>query len=208
MWHCAIVLHVGRQRQNCRDLASELLQLSQEHNFPMMQGAGMFFSGWASADGGKLEQGIALMEQGFALFSAGRRLHRPYLLAVLANAKADFGRPAEALELSRDALAAAEASGEHWWLAELHRLRGRLFVARAQHDESESCFRMAIEVSRGQSAKMLELRAATSLARLWRDQGKPEQAVRELAAVSPGRARAAQGLWQHEARASSRSVRG
>ena len=183
MWHCAIVLHVGRQRQNCRDLASELLQLSQEHNFPMMQGAGMFFSGWASADGGKLEQGIALMEQGFALFSAGRRLHRPYLLAVLANAKADFGRPAEALELFKDALAAAEVSGEHWWLAELHRLRGRLLVARGQHDEGEACFRCAIDVSRTQSAKTLELRAATSLARLRSDRGKNAEARDLLAPI-------------------------
>jgi predicted ATPase len=183
MWHCAVVLHVGRQRQNCRDLASELLQLSQEHDFPMMQGAAMFFSGWASADGGKLEQGIASMEQGFALFSAGRRLHRPYLLAVLANAKADFGRPAEALELSKDALAAAEVSGEHWWLAELHRLRGRLLVARGQHDEGEACFRCAIDVSCRQGARLLELRAATSLARLWSERGKRGQARELLAPV-------------------------
>ena len=183
MWHCAIVLHVGRQRQNCHDLASELLQLSQEHDFPMMQGAGMFFSGWASADGGKLEQGIALMEQGFVLYSAGRRLYRPYMLAVLANAKADFGRPGEALELFKDALAAAEVSGEHWWLAELHRLSGQLLGARGQHDESEASFRCAIDVSRTQRAKTLELRAATSLARLWSERGKRGQARELLAPV-------------------------
>jgi len=124
-----------------------------------------------------------LMEQGFALFSAGRRLHRPYLLAVLANAKADFGRPAEALELFKDALAAAEVSGEHWWLAELHRLRGRLLVARGQHDEGEACFRCAIDVSRTQSAKTLELRAATSLARLRSDRGKNAEARDLLAPI-------------------------
>jgi predicted ATPase len=148
-----------------------------------MQGAGMFFSGWASADGGKPEQGIALMEQGFALFSAGCRLHRPYLLAILANAKADFGRPAEALELSKDALAAAEVSGEHWWLAELHRLRGRLLVARGQHDEGEACFRCAIDVSCRQGARLLELRAATSLARLWNDRGRNAEARELLAPI-------------------------
>jgi predicted ATPase len=61
-------------------------------------------------------------------------------------------------------------------LAELHRLRGRLLAARGQHDEGEACFLRAIEVSRGQRAKTLELRAATSLARLWSDRGRNVEA--------------------------------
>jgi class 3 adenylate cyclase/predicted ATPase len=183
MWHCAIVLQVGRQRQSCRDLATELLQLSQEHDFPMMRGAGMFFLGWATADGGELEQGIASMEQGLALFSAVRQVTRPYMLAVLASTKANLGRPDEGLELLKDALASTAASGERWWQAEMHRLSGRLLAARGQHDESEACFRCAIEVSRGQSAKTLELRAATSLARLWSDRGRNVEARDLLAPV-------------------------
>ena len=98
------------------------------------------------------------------------------MLAVLASANADLGKPREALELLEDALASTEVSGERWWQAELHRLRGRLLVARGQHDEGEACFRRAIEVSRGQRAKTLELRAATSLARLWSDQGRNVEA--------------------------------
>jgi class 3 adenylate cyclase/predicted ATPase len=176
MWSSAIVLQVGRQRQSCRDLATELLELSQEHDFPMMRGAGMFFSGWATADGGEPEQGIALMEQGLALFSAVRHVTRPYMLAVLASANADLGKPGEGLELLKDAFAATEISGERWWQAELHRLRGRLLVARGQHDKSEACFRSAIEVSSEQRARTLELRAATSLARLWSDQGRHAEA--------------------------------
>jgi predicted ATPase len=58
----------------------------------MMRGAGMFFSGWAIADGSKLEQGIALMAEGLALFSTVRHLTRPYMLAVLASATADLGK--------------------------------------------------------------------------------------------------------------------
>jgi predicted ATPase len=183
MWHCAIVIQVGRQRQSCRDLSSELLELSQEHDFPMMRGAGMFFSGWATADGGELEQGITLMERGLALFSATRRLNRPYMLAVLASAKADLGKPDEGFELLEDALASTEVSGERWWQAELHRLTGRLLVARGQHDESDACFRLAIEVSSGQRARMLELRAATSLARLWSDRGRNAEARDLLAPI-------------------------
>lgn len=183
MWHHAIVLQVGRQRQRCRDVAMELLELSQEHDFPMMRGAGMFFSGWATADGGELEQGIALMEEGLALFSAVRQVTRPYMLAVLASAKAELGKSGEALELLNDALASAEVSGERWWLAELHRLRGWLLAARGQHDESEACFRSAIEVSSGQRARMLELRAATSLARLWSERGRNAEAHDLLAPI-------------------------
>jgi class 3 adenylate cyclase/predicted ATPase len=185
MWHSAIVLQVGRQRQSCRDLSSELLELSQEHDFPMMRGAGMFFLGWATADGGELERGIALMEEGLALFSAVRHVTRPYMLACLASANADLGKPGEALELLKDAFASTEVSGERWWQAELHRLRGRLFVARG-HDESEACFRSAIEVSSGQRARMLELRATTSLARLWSDRGRNAEA-RDLLAPIYGR---------------------
>jgi len=182
MWLFAIVLQVGRQTQICRDVATELFALSRERNFPTM-GSGMFFLGWATADGGELEQGIALMEQGLPLHLAVRPLNRPYMLAILASAKADLGKPGEALELLEDALASAEVSGERWWEAELHRLRGRLLVARGQHDKGEACFRQAIEVSRRQRAKMLELRAATSLARLWSDRGRNAEARDLLAPI-------------------------
>jgi predicted ATPase len=149
----------------------------------MMRGVGMFFLGWATADGGELEQGIGLMEQGLTLFSAVRHVNRPYMLTILASANADLGKPGEALELLEDAQALTEVSGECWWEAELHRLRGRLLVARGQHDEGEPCFRRAIEVSRGQRARTLELRAATSLARLWSDRGRNAEARELLAPI-------------------------
>ena len=183
IWHYTIVLQLVRQRQSCRDLATELLELSKVHNFPMMRGAGMFFLGWAAADGGDLKQGIALMEQGLVLFSAVRRLLRSYLLSMLASAKADLGKPGEGLEMLEDALASAEASGELWCQAELHRLRGQLLGARGQHDESESCFQLAVEISRAQGATMLELRAATSLARLWSDRCRNAEARDLLAPI-------------------------
>ena len=183
LWHSAIALHVGRETQICRDVATELLALSREHDFPMMRGAGMFYSGWATADGGELEQGIALMEEGLALYSAVRHINRPYMLAVLTSAKADLGKPGEGLELLEDALASTEVSGERWWLAELHRLRGQLLAARGQHDKGEACFRQAIEVSSEQRARMLELRAATSLARLWSDRGRNAEARDLLAPI-------------------------
>jgi class 3 adenylate cyclase/predicted ATPase len=181
--HSAIVLQIGRQGRSCVDLATELLELSQEHHFPVMLGAGMFFLGWANADGGDLGKGIALMEQGIARFTSGRRLLQPYMRAVLASAKGDLGKLPDALELVDDALAETESTGERWWQAELYHLRGRLLVRRGQRDKVETCFRQSIEISRRQRAKTLELGAATSLARLLADQGKRTEAHDLLAPI-------------------------
>ena len=74
-------------------IATELLQLAREHHFPNLVAIGMFFKGWASAEAGDLEQGVALMEQGLGLLiSTGRRVTRPYMQMVLARAKADLAR--------------------------------------------------------------------------------------------------------------------
>ena len=183
MWHSLIGFQICREKETCLDLATDLLNLAEKHEFPMMRSVGVFFWGWATADGGDLEKGIASMERGLALFSAGRRVTKPYMLSLLASAKADFGYPNEGLELLQDAVVSTEASGERWWEPELHRLRGQLIAARGQHHEGEACFRLALKVSGRQEAKLLELRATTSLARLWRDQGKVQQARELLAPV-------------------------
>jgi predicted ATPase len=96
------------------------------------------------------------MERGLALFSAGRRVTKPYMLSLLASAKADFGYPNEGLELLQDAVVSTEASGERWWEPELHRLRGQLIAARGQRVEGEACFGLALKVSGRQKAKLLE----------------------------------------------------
>jgi predicted ATPase len=83
-----------------------------------------------------------------------------------------------------EGLAVIERTGERWPEAELHRLRGQFLTALPNHgrlDEASTAFQRAIQIARRQSAKAWELRAATSLARLWRDQGKPADA-RELVA--------------------------
>ena len=124
------------------------------------------------------------MKQGLDVFSSsGRRVMRPYMQAVLARAKADLGKLAEAFELVDEALRATDAQGERWSEAELHHVRARLLMARGQFDESEVHLWRSIEISRSQKARAFELRAATSLARLWRDQGKVQQARELLAPV-------------------------
>ena len=75
----------------------------------------------------------------------------------------------------REAFAFVEQSGERYWLANMHRVEGRITLARPEPDRAraEACLLRAIEIARNQEARLLELRAATDLARLWRDTGSP-----------------------------------
>ena len=74
-----------------------------------------------------------------------------------------------------------DETGEHWWNAEIHRLKGRLAVEAGADTDAEACFQQSLEVARRQQARSLELRTATSLAMLWRDQNKTP-AARDLLA--------------------------
>jgi predicted ATPase len=111
---------------------------------------------------------------------------RPFFLGLLAEACALSGDVQRGLGALDEALAVVERIGERWPEAELHRLRGQLLAAQpdGRPDEASAAFERAIEIARRQSAKSWELRAATSLARLWRDQGKPADARNLLAPVS------------------------
>jgi predicted ATPase len=88
-----------------------------------------------------------------------------------------------------EALALLGRTGERWFEAEVHRLRGELHLPAAQHRESgdparaEACFDRAIEIARSQEARLWELRASLSLARLWRDQDRPAEARALLAPI-------------------------
>src|SRR5580700_3818646 len=83
----------------------------------------------------------------------------------------------------REGLALADVTGEHFWDAELHRLTGTVLLAENKLDEGEASLQHAIHIAQAQQAKSLELRASASLARLWRDQGMPQQARELLAPV-------------------------
>ena len=89
------------------------------------------------------------------------------------------GDVVERRQLLEEALQGAEDTGERWFEAELHRLRGELLLAPATSDEAraEACFGRAIAVAREQNARMLELRGAASLARLWAGQGRRREGL-------------------------------
>jgi predicted ATPase len=108
---------------------------------------------------------------------------RPYHLAAVAETLRCAGDHNGAATALAEAEAAIEAKGERWWEAEIHRLDGLLLLARRHVAESERAFEQSLRIAREQQAKSLELRAATSLARLWGEQGRREEARALLAPI-------------------------
>jgi predicted ATPase len=125
--------------------------------------------------------------------STGAEFQRPHFLTLLAEASGLLGQPEGGLAVLEEALTLVEQTGERYYEAELHRQQGELLLQRVakvhpdqgsqdQH-EAETCFQHALDVSRQQQAKSLELRAAMSLSRLWQRQGKRAQAHELLVEV-------------------------
>jgi predicted ATPase len=140
--------------------------------------------GWAQTEAGRVEEGIAQMLQGLAGWQAmGARMHLTHYLGMLAEGYVIAGQVEQALSALAKALAFAEETDERYYEAELHRFKGELLLMRGDEAEAEASLDRAVEVARQQSAKSWELRATTSLSRLWRQQGKREMARRRLAEI-------------------------
>lgn len=122
-------------------------------------------------------------EAGAELRTAGSFLYKPTWLMSLADALGKAGRPKDGLNELEDAAHQIEATEERWAESNMYRIRGELLIALDDFAEAEASFRQAIEIARRQSARLWELRAATCLARLWRDQGRRKQADDLLAPI-------------------------
>jgi len=174
-----------REKQAAQEWAEAGIALSSEKGFPQFLAVGMMTRGWALAMQGQGEEGIAQLQQGLAAFRAvAGEIDRPRWLAHLAEAYGQVGHIEAGLTTLAEALATAHKIGDHYWEAELHRLKGELLLKRASPtEEAEACFRQALDIARYQQAKSLELRAATSLSRLWQQQGKRAEAHDLLAPI-------------------------
>jgi predicted ATPase len=163
---------------------NDCMALASEHGFALWAARGRILQGWAAARGGEAATALARIRDGLAAAAAaGTRLFTPLFLALLAEALALSGKIEEGLAVLDDALAQAVVSGETSWSAEIHRLRGELTGRLPYPDpaKAEDSFRTALAIAREQGTRGYELRAATSLARLWREQGRRGEA-RELLA--------------------------
>jgi TOMM system kinase/cyclase fusion protein len=183
--HWAATTHqLRREATAAHEQAEASMAFSREQGFAIWVPGGTVLQGWALTEQGQVEEGIAHMRQGMAAWQGtGAEVDRPYYLALLAEGYRKAGRTAEGLHVLAEALAVMETIGERYYEAELYRLKGELHLAHQSNGrswlEAEEHFRQALNVARRRQAKSLELRVAMSLARLWQQQGKRDEA-REL----------------------------
>jgi predicted ATPase len=176
---------VRRVRREVYDTEG-LMALTSEQGFVYWSALGIFNQGWMLVAQGAVAAGIARMYEGLAAYHAtGARLYGSEQLGIIAEAHGKAGEPEEGLRVLDDALAFVKQTEEGYSSAELHRLRGELLLQqdRANQPAAEAAYCTAIETSQAQRARSWELRAATSLARLWCDQGKRAEARDLLAPV-------------------------
>jgi len=166
--------------------ADELVALAAEKAAPAFIAHGMADQSCALALGGEASKAVQLFERAIAYDRAlGSTVEIPGCLSVLAKAHADLGQFEDARRCIGEAIAAGEASGERWWEAEFHRMAGEIELIAPERDvaKAETSFERALEIARAQQARSFELRAATSLARVRRDQGRHAEAHALLAPI-------------------------
>ena len=167
-----------------RQYAEAVLKVANEHGYPLWAAAATFHKGWSSAMLGEASESVTLLKEGLSPITAtGTVAAKAFFLARLAEICALLDQPAEGLSKLKEGAQFIEATEERIWEADLYRVQGDLLNATGDHGAAEGSFHRALAVARHQSAKTLELRAATSLARLWRDQGKRTEARDLLAPV-------------------------
>jgi predicted ATPase len=174
----------ARRISDAGSCAMQYVALANEHGFPLWAAYGLIIQGWVAAQNGDARTGIAVIREGLAQAEAtGSRFLDPCHLALLAEALALAGKDEDGLAVLDEALAKSAASGQKGIDAELHRLRGELArrLPRPDPTQAEASFRRAITIAREQGTRGYELRAATSLALLWREQGRRGE-TRELLA--------------------------
>ncbi len=184
--HAASFHQLRREGYAAQECAEASIHLAMEQGFPLYTARGAVSRGWALVQQGQTKEGIEQINQGLRAHRAtGAELQRPYFLALLAEAHGTIGQPETGLTMLTEALALVDTTGERWYEPELHRLKGELLLQQHADNqaEAEACFHHALAIARNQQAKSLELRAATSLTRLWQQQGKIQEAHDLLAPI-------------------------
>jgi predicted ATPase/class 3 adenylate cyclase len=182
-----------REREAVQERAEALLALASKHGFPYWLTQGTILRGWALADEGQTaEQGVAQMCQGLLAYrTTGADVARSHYLVLLAKTYGKMEKADEGLTVLSEALAWSRKNAGWYYEAELHRLKGELLLkaergmqnAEFVYRSAEESFSEAIEISRRQQAKSLELRAAMSLSGLWQRRGKKTEARQLLAEI-------------------------
>ncbi|HKW68533.1 MAG TPA: AAA family ATPase [Terriglobales bacterium] len=169
-----------REPEKVKEVGEACIALCEEQGIMLERAWIMCPYGWALTVLDRQEEGISTIRIGLETqLAIGAQIARPQCLANYAEALRHVGRPREALAAVEEGIAVAKRNGDNYYDAELWRLKGELLLASNTAD-SEPCFQNAIEIARQQAAKSLELRACTSLAQLWRQQGRLAEARQHL----------------------------
>ena len=165
---------------------NEVVSLAEKSGALMWKVAATFSRGYVYALTGKPLEGLPLIETNVAVWqSAGAKMFRPLFSSYTARAYLDAGNFDAARQAIQDAMTTIQTTGERWIEAEVNRVAGEIALLSPEPEKAkaEGYFDRALEIARKQQAKSWELRAAMSMARLWRGQGKPQQARELLAPV-------------------------
>ena len=167
-------------------LVDELFAIADEKSSLFWKTGGMLLRGFAFALNGRASEAVQTITSGIAAWRAtGSTLWLSLYFSQLASAYADLGQLEEAWRCIGEAISTIATTKERWFEAEVNRIAGEIALMSTEPDaaKAEAHFERALAVAHQQQAKSWELRAAMSMARLWRDQGKPQQARKLLAPV-------------------------
>jgi predicted ATPase len=180
-------LHMLRREADAgQRWAEKTIKISEKYVFPLMLAQGQFYLGWALAEQGHVVQGIELIRNGMtATRATGALWGFQFFLSVLALAYLDSGELRQAAAMLDEASSIATETRALYFFPEVLRTKGKLLLLQDKDhpDAAQACFQQAVTMAREQGAKSFELRAATSLARLWRDEGKHTEARDLLAPI-------------------------
>lgn len=184
--YAAIFHQFRREPEAARQRAEAAIVICREKKFAYYLGWAMIIRGWAIAEQDDCDKGEAVIQNGLQMLQeTGARRSMPYYQSLLAEVYGKGGQTEKGLQILSEAFVEAENIGERWWEAELYRLKGAFLLRQPAPDaiRAEDCLQQALTVARGQHSLALELRAATSLYRLWQQQGKRDDARRLLFGV-------------------------
>ncbi|HSG42807.1 MAG TPA: AAA family ATPase [Anaerolineales bacterium] len=166
-----------RDGNSLESIADDLMRISQERNLAGWFATGARYRGAAFVLQGKKQEGVKHTREGIdAMKSENIWIYSSGTLAAMAELYAKTGDLEEALNILDEAFAFVEKTDERYWESELHRLKGEILLRQGEINYAETSFAKAVEISRGQSAKLLELWAVMSLCQLWGKQGKKTEA--------------------------------
>ena len=179
----ALVCQFRRDVAATQAHADALLAVAAVHRLAFRAAQGRLLQGWTLAMQGESATGVAYLRQALVSPDAGPESLRPYWLALLAEVYGRSGQPQAGLQVLAEAVTLMATTEVRWWEAEVSRLQGELLrqLPSPEVPQAEAAFLRALDVARCQQAKALELRAACSLSRLWRQHGQ-RQAARDLLA--------------------------